>query len=432
MTATAAVATGSETVGAGSSETVITGIGVLAPTGLDTDSFWQATLRGETAIAPVRRFDASRYPVRLAGELPPFPLAERVPRRLLPQTDVWTQHGLAAVREALADAVLETSSVPEYDFAVATASSAGGVEFGQREIENLWAKGPRHVGAYQSIAWFYAATTGQTSILHGLRGICDTVVAEAAGGLDAFAGARRAVEDGAAAVVCGATDSPLSPYGLVCQWTSGRLSEGTDPAGAYLPFTAQARGYVPGEGGAMFVAEDRSAALRRGAPRLYGRIAGHAATFSPPPGSGRPSTLRRAVEAALDRAGLGPEQVDVVYADALGVPDADREEARALCEVFGPHAVPVTAPKAGIGRLSCGGSALDVATALLSMRDGTIPPTPNVPRAAQEYRLDLVVGAARKTPVRHALVLARGYGGFNSALVLSAPQRQDTAEEARA
>ncbi|MFI6930355.1 ketosynthase chain-length factor [Streptomyces sp. NPDC050287] len=414
---------GTETNGGGATETaatdtVVTGIGVLAPSGLDAETHWAAVLRGGTAIAPVRRFDAAGYPVRLAGELPAFAPAESVPRRLLPQTDVWTQQGLSAVQAALADAELETSSVPEYDFAVATASSAGGVEFGQREIQNLWKKGPRHVGAYQSIAWFYAATTGQISIRHGLRGTCDALVTEAAGGLDSFATARRALEDGAAAVVCGATDSALSPYGLVCQWTSGLLSERPDPAGAYRPFTADACGYVPGEGGAMFIVEEHSAAVRRGAPHLYGRVAGHAATFSPPPGSDRPPTLRRAVETALRQASLTPDDIDVVYADALGVPTADRDEAQALCEVFGPYGVPVTAPKAGTGRLYCGGSALDVATALLSMRDGIIPPTPNVDRPAEEYRLDLVTGAPRRTPVRNALVVSRGYGGFNSALVL--------------
>ncbi|MFF8844573.1 beta-ketoacyl synthase N-terminal-like domain-containing protein [Streptomyces sp. NPDC015127] len=407
--------------GGAGAELVITGIGVLAPTGLGTESYWRAALRGESAIGPVRRFDATGYPVRLAGELPSFDPAERVPGRLLPQTDVWTQQGLAALEEALADAELATSSVPEYEFALATASSAGGVEFGQREIQSLWRKGPRHVGAYQSIAWFYAATTGQVSIRHGLRGHCDTFVSEAAGGLDSFAGARRAVEDGAVAVVCGATDSALSPYGLVCQWSGGQLSERADAARAYLPFTEEACGHVPGEGGAMFVAEERAAAERRGAPRCYGVVAGHASTFSPPPGSGRPPTLRRAVESALSQASLAPADVDVVYADALAVPEADRTEAETLCEVFGPYGVPVTAPKAGLGRLFCGGSALDVATALLSMRDGLVPPTPHVRRAAAEYRLDLVTGAPRRMPVRNALVVARGYGGFNSALVLRAP-----------
>lgn len=403
----------------GAAAPVVTGVGALAPTGLDTETFWRAALEGRCALGPVRRFDGAGYPVRLVGELPRFDPGARVPRRLLPQTDVWTQQGLAAAQAALDDADLDPSTVPEYAFGVVTAASTGGAEFGQREIGNLWHRGPRHVGAYQSIAWFYAATTGQVSIRHGLRGHCETFVAEAAGGLEAVGGAGRLVADGAAAVLCGATDSVLCPYGLVCHLAGGLLSRGDDPRAAYLPFAAAAAGFVPAEGGAMFVVENPAAASRRGA-RPLGEVAGHAATFDPPPGSGRPPALRRAVETALHRAGLAPEQVDAVFADGMAVPALDRQEARALTAVFGPYGVPVTVPKAGFGRAYCGGSALDVAAALLSIRDGLLPPTPGVRRADPAHRLDLVVGAPRRLPVRAVLVLSRGFGGFNTALVLRA------------
>jgi minimal PKS chain-length factor (CLF/KS beta) len=404
--------------------TVVTGMGVIAPTAITPDEYWKAALRGETAIAPITRFDASQYPVQLAGEARCFVPSDRVPGRLLVQTDIWTQQGLAAVDAALADAELDPVGVPEYQMAIVTAGSAGGVEFGQREIEGLWSKGPKHVGAYQSIAWFYAATTGQVSIRHGMRGQCDALVSEATGGLDCFAGARRALEDGATVCVCGGADSALSPYSLVCQMSNGMLSRSSDPGRAYLPFHEDASGYVPAEGGAMFVVEDRDLAIERGTPQVYGVVAGHAATFSLPGESSQGTGLRRAIDHALRQAGADAAEVDLVVADAIGVPELDRAEAQALEDVSGPYGIPVTAPKSGLGRAYCGGSALDVVIALLSIRHGLIPPTPNVDRAAPRLRIDLVTGAPREADVRTALILARGYGGFNSALVLRHPDRQ--------
>jgi act minimal PKS chain-length factor (CLF/KS beta) len=112
--------------------------------------------------------------------------------------------------------------------------------------------------------------------------------------------------------------------------------------------------------------------------------------------------------------------VDVVFADAVGLPDADRAEADAIRALFGPYGVPVTAPKTMTGRMYGGGSSRDVVAALLAIRDGAVPPTVGTTRVAPEYGLDLVLGTARALPVRTALVLARGWGGFNSALVLTA------------
>ncbi|GGO97277.1 ketosynthase chain-length factor [Wenjunlia tyrosinilytica] len=399
---------------------VVTGLGVVSPCGLGTEAHWGATLAGHRGITPITRFDAARYPVRVAGQIPGFTASEFVPGRLIAQTDRWTQLGLAAAALALADARLDPAELPTYEMAIVTASSTGGVEFGQREIERLWKVNPRHVSAYQSIAWFYAATTGQISVRYGMRGPCNVIATEQAGGLDALGHARRLLRSDARMVLAGGTDAPLCPYSWVCQLSSGILSARDAPDRAYLPFDADADGYVPGEGGAMLVVENARAAAARSAPQLYGTIAGYAATFDPPPGSDRPPGLLRAVRSALDDARITPEQVDVVFADGSGVPDRDRQEAAALAAVFGPYGVPVTVPKTMTGRLYGGGSALDVVNALLAIRDGVIPPTVGVHRLPDDYRVDLVRNRPREAPVGNALVLARGFGGFNAALVVQA------------
>ncbi|MFF0748930.1 ketosynthase chain-length factor [Streptomyces sp. NPDC004267] len=396
---------------------VITGIGVVAPNGLDREAWWQATLDGKSGLGPITRFDPARYPVRVAGEADGFDPADHAPQRLVSETDAMTQYAFAATNEALADAAVDTGAFADLDMAVITANSSGGVEFGQRELQKLYAEGPQAVGAYMAIAWFYAATTGQLSIRHGMRGPCSVVCSEQAGGLDALAQARRVLAKGTRLVVSGGTDASLSPYGLVCQLSNGRLSEEQRPDRAFVPFDPAAGGYVPGEGGAILTVESREDAERRGVPRLYAEIAGYAATMDPRPGSGRPPGLRRAAELALADAGLAPGDVDVVFADGYGVPELDRQEAAAISAVFGPAGVPVTVPKTMTGRLYAGGAALDAAAAALALRDQVIPPSVNI-RPDRAHQLDLVTDWPRETRLRTALVLSRGYGGFNAALVL--------------
>ncbi|MGZ2355343.1 ketosynthase chain-length factor [Streptomyces sp. 372A] len=398
----------------------VTGIGIAAPGGVGTETWWSAVLRGHRAIGPVTRFDASGYPAVLAGEVTGFEDAAHVPSKLLPQTDRVTRLALAAAAEAITDADIDPSALPEYGMGVVTANGAGGFEFGQRELQELWSKGSRYVGAFQSFAWFYAANSGQISIRHGLRGPSGVVVSEQAGGLDAMAQARRQLRKGGLAVLTGGFDATVCPWGFTAHLAAGGLSTRRDPAGAYLPFSADASGHVVGEGGALLVVEDGDAAHARGA-RVLGTVEGCAATFDPAPGRGAPRLLD-AARLALADAGVDAADVDVVFADAAGNRDADRAEAAALTALFGPYGVPVTAPKSLSGRLGSGGSALDLAAALLALRDQVVPPGAPVGRLADDCPVDLVTGAPRPARLRHALVLARGRGGFNAAAVVRAPR----------
>ncbi|MFD8416634.1 MULTISPECIES: ketosynthase chain-length factor [unclassified Streptomyces] len=401
---------------AGAATAVFTGVGVTAPNGLGARAWWDAVLRGESGIRPLTRFDASGYPVRLAGEVPGFVDEDHIPSRLLPQTDRVTRLSLAAAKEALDDAGADPAQLPEFGAGVVTAASAGGFEFGQRELEALWSKGGQYVSAYQSFAWFYAVNSGQISIRHGLRGPSGVMVTEGAGGLDAVAQARRQLRKGASLMVTGAVDAGICPWGWAAHLAEGSMSPVPDPARAYLPFDADASGHVIGEGGALLVLEDGAAARARGA-RVYGSFAGHASTFDGPD----TPRLADAARLALADAGVAPGDVDVVFADAAGERTADRAEAEAITALFGPRGVPVTAPKSMTGRLLSGGASLDLAAALFSLRDQVIPPTTGTTAPADDCPVDLVTGAPRTgTALRTALVLARGRGGFNAAAVVRA------------
>ncbi|MCM3886724.1 beta-ketoacyl synthase N-terminal-like domain-containing protein [Frankia sp. R82] len=401
---------------------VVTGLGIVAPSGIGVQEYWASTLRGELRVAPITRFDPSRYDARLAGQVTGFEPEDHVDKRYLVQTDRWTWFGMAASRLALADAAYDPGDHEPYATAVVFGSGSGGNDFGQRELERLWTRGRTAVSVYQSIAWFYAATTGQTSIRHGLKGPSGVVVSDGAGGLDSLAQARRVIRRGTSTVLAGGAESGLTPYALTCHLSSGRVSTAAEPAAGYKPFDLHARGYLPGEGGATLVVEDPAAAARRGAPHVYGEIAGYAATHD---AAGHARTapdgrwLAVAMRRALADAGVDPDEVDVVFADGAGSPDLDAQEAAAIRAVFGARPVPVTAPQGLVGRLCAGGSALSVAAALLAIRDGVIPAVGNLDTPDPAHGLDLVRDP-RPGVVRTALVNARGYGGFNSSLVVRA------------
>ncbi|MCX4545916.1 beta-ketoacyl synthase N-terminal-like domain-containing protein [Streptomyces sp. NBC_01565] len=341
---------------------VVTGLGVAAPNGLGAHGFWAATRTGTHAIGRITGFDPSPYPATLAGEVPCFTAEGRLPVRLLPQTDRLPRIALVATDWALADA---------------------GVD-------------PQELGAVEM----------------GVPTNCASV------GLDPVAQARRRIREGADLIVSGAVDASLCPWGWGVQLASGRLSTSAEPTRAYLPFDAEAAGHVPGEGGAILVMESAESARARGA-RVYGEISGYGAMSDPRPGSGREPGLRLAIELALADAGAEPGDVDVVFADAAAIPELDRIEAEAITSVFGPRGVAVTAPKTMTGRLCTGAAPLDLAAALLAIEEGLIPPTVNV-RLSDAYALDLIGPRPRTAEVRTALVLARGPGGFNSAVVVRA------------
>ncbi|MGW5129124.1 ketosynthase chain-length factor [Streptomyces sp. NPDC004069] len=398
----------------------VTGIGVVAPGGTSTEAFWKSTQEGASLLDRVTREGCEHLPLKVAGEVRAFEPSAAVEERYLVQTDRFTHFAMAAADAALQDARLgraDTDAAP-FCAGVVTAAGSGGGEFGQRELQKLWSKGSRYVGPWQSIAWFYAASTGQISIRRGFKGPCSVVAADEAGGLDALAHAARAVERGTDLIVAGSTEAPLAPYSMVCQLGYRELSPVADPERAYRPFTEEACGFVPAEGGAMLTVEAAESARERGVP-VRAVLAGHASTFT---GASRwelsGQGLAEAIRGALADAGCAPEEVDVVFADALGVPEADRAEARALADALGAHGrrVPVTAPKTGTGRAYCAAPVLDTAAAVLAMEHGLIPPTPNVSDICHD--LDLVTGRARAAEVRTALVLSRGLMGSNSALVL--------------
>jgi minimal PKS chain-length factor (CLF/KS beta) len=348
-------------------------------------------VRGEPQVGPIEGFDPSRTGVSLAGQVRDFDPDRFVVPQLKVQTDRWTWMSLAAARwPPRTPATCRRGGVRDLGL---PGRRLGGNEFSQHEIQGLWAKGPRSVGAYQSIAWFYAASTGQVSIRDGYKGPSGVVVSEGAGGLDSIGWARRVARRGTPAVLVGGTEAGVTPYALLCQVTSGRLSTAPRPEDAYKPFDRRANGHAIGEGGAILLLEEADAARARGAEKIWGEVVGYAATHDahhhedPAPDA---TQYTRAIRLALADAGVTPDEVGLVVADGAGVPELDALEAQAITAVFGERGVPVTAPSSWTGRLMAGGSALNVATAPAGDARRAAAPTGNVEEPVEEYGLDLV------------------------------------------
>lgn len=376
---------------------VVTGLGIVSPAGLAVRDYW-AMACGD----PAGQRGAAR-PGRPARPEPPLPYGQGRQAApgghggqawARPQHDRIARLALAAADWALADAGISPADLPGVRpealaaAAVATigtpAGPGGAVPgFGSAPRAADRPRPPGRGAGYRSFAWFYSVATGRITVRDGMKG------------LDAVAHARREIRRSGSVIVSGGVDAPVCPHGR---------TEGARPAGA-----AAAR---PG-GGALLVLEDAVGALTRGA-EIYGEVAGYGATFDPDPAGAPDRGLRRAVELALRDAWCGPHDVDAVFAPALGA-----AEAAAITGVFGVHTVPVTAPRtAAAGRHQGAAAPLDLAAALLAMREGLIPPTADGP-PAPGYDLN-VVRSPRTAELRTTVVLGRGHGGFTSAVVLRA------------
>ncbi|MGV9294745.1 beta-ketoacyl synthase N-terminal-like domain-containing protein [Amycolatopsis sp. NPDC003676] len=395
---------------------VITGLGVVAPNGVGTQQQWKATLAKQSGIAPLPAEVHGGSGLCFGGQVPDFDPDEFVLPQQRVQTDRWTWFCLAAAQFCFADAELDLDRADPYCLSVVTPSSTGGNVFGQRELQSLWSQGPRAVTAYQSIAWFYAASAGQLSIRHGLRGRCAVTAADGAGGLAAAGAALRMLRtDPGQRILVAGGEAPFSPYSMVCHQRRPDLSR----SGEYQPFRTPATGGVLGEGGAALLVETLESATARNAPGRYCELAAVVSTHDAHDQTQAPHTpgaLVAAITRALRRADVAPDEVDVVFADGNGAADWDRLELAALRACFGDGFadVPVAVPKTMTGRLNSAGALLDLCWAAQALAYDIAPPA----LGGADGPLAVTGEPCFAAGLNTALVIARGAGGFNAAAVL--------------
>lgn len=414
---------------------VITGMGIISPYGVGPELLWENVLAGQTALKDLTGFETGHLNRRIGGQLTNFQARDYISPRLARKIDRFSAFGVIASLLALRQAGLlrenntaiwQGEENGGHRVGITVGNNLGGWEFAERELRNLWAHGPRDVSPYIAAAWFPAAAQGNISISFGIKGVGRTFISERASSALALLHAADALTRGRADIMLsGGTEAPFSPYANLFYEKSGQLSRQAisgSPA-SYRPFDKDADGLVVGEGAAFFVLERAEDALARGAS-ILAELAGWASTndgFDPvhPAPDGR--RYAAAMTRAMERASITPAEVDCIFAAGSALPDEDLSETRALHLALGERAplVPVTAPKAAFGNLFGAAHSLDLALAILAMRDGLIPPTLNLDESAPGCDLDYVSQTARPAKqMSHCLVNARGLGGSNASVVV--------------
>ncbi len=404
----------------------ITGIGVVSPSGIGKRQFWANIKSGRSFIKEITRFDASRYPSRIAGQIDDLEKYSHVSERLLKKIDAFSHMALIASEMALQDAGIDIKQEDPNLVGIFLGNAIGGWLYAETELRDLYLEGREGVSPYMASAWFPAAPQGQVSIYYGIKGFSKTVVADRASSQEALAYARKTLAKGKLnMILSGGMEAPVSPYGLLCCNTYGCLCEDNRvPQEAYRPYDRARKGVVIGEGAGIVVLESSGRAKARGKqPLAY--ITGHGSTCD---GYDRigcdPSgvQLARAITLALADAGRKPHEIDYVSLDGMAVEGWDKSEISAVTQVFGEHAKRMFAscPKTMFGNLLGAASALDLITAVLAMEHEMVPPTLNLTDPDIDG-LKYVTGKAQEHPVKKALLISRGRGGINSVLVVEKP-----------
>jgi 3-oxoacyl-[acyl-carrier-protein] synthase II len=399
-------------------------MGSVSPVGNSVSQSWESLRAGRSGIAAITHFDASRLPVRIAGEVKGFDAAAIFGSKEARRSTPHVQFAMAAAREAALDSGLDIAAESP-DIGVLIASGIGGLEVIENTTRVLDAEGARRVSPFAAAMALVDMAPGMVSIDLGARGPNMAVVSACASGADAIGQAANWIRQGdAVAVLAGGTEAGITSTGIAMFAAARALStRNDDPEHASRPFERDRDGFVAAEGSAVVVLEDREHALARGAT-IHAELIGYAAsadayhiTAPEPSGDGAIRCVRR----ALERAGVRPEDIDYINAHGTGTPLNDLAETRALKQVFGESAysVPISSTKSMTGHMLGAAGAFEAMVTVLAMRDGFAPPTVNLENADPECDLDYVPNVGRAVSARFAMTTSFGFGGHNACLVFA-------------
>ncbi|ANB04146.1 beta-ACP synthase [Streptomyces ambofaciens] len=419
---------------------VITGIGVVAPGGVGTKSFWDLLTIGRTATRPITLFDASAYRSRIAAEVDFDPAAHGFASADTERLDRITQFALVAAREAIADSGIgESVERAPLRCAVSLGSAIGcttalATQYAiLSDCGNTWDLD--HTEATDFLYDYFVPSSLAAALARdcGAQGPVALVSSGCTSGLDAIGHGADLIREGSTDMaVVGGAEAPIAPI-TMASFDRLRLtsSRNDDPATASRPFDRTRDGFVLGEGAAVLVLEEQEHARRRGA-QPYAELSGLAAHSSAHHMTGlRPGAqeMAAAIRAALDQARLNPADIDYISAHGAGTRHNDRHETHAFKAGLGHHAhrVPVSSIKSMIGHALGAAGALDLTAGALAIRHGIVPPTANLHQPDPTCDLDYTPLFAREQRTSTVLSVASGFGGFHTAAVLTRPRLQEAA-----
>ncbi|MCZ6766175.1 MAG: beta-ketoacyl-ACP synthase II [bacterium] len=401
---------------------VITSIGCSTAAGLKTEETWRNLLAGKSAISRIENFDTSDYPTRIAGEIKDFVPNEWMDDKHAKRNDRSVQLMAAATRQCLDDHPL--NDLDPNRIGTVIGSGIGGIRTFEIQYERQLMRGPHKVSPFFIPMMISDMAAGFMSIIHGFKGPNYGAVSACASAGNAIADSYLLIKAGMAdAMLTGGTEAPVTPSSLAGFCALKALSRrNEEPEQASRPFDKERDGFVMGEGAGAIFLEELDIARKRGA-RILGELVGiglsgdaYHMTAPAPNGEG----AVRAMNAALDHAGIQPSEVDYVNAHGTSTQLNDLSETQAIKSSFGEHAykLKVSSTKSMIGHLLGAAGAVELIFCLLAIRDGKLPPTINQEFPDEACDLDYVPNEAQDASVDVALSNCFGFGGHNCSLIV--------------
>jgi 3-oxoacyl-[acyl-carrier-protein] synthase II len=400
----------------------ITGVGCVSPLGVGADATWKAIVSGESGAGPVTRFDTSDYSTKIACEVTDFDPTDFMEQRDARRSDRFTQYAVAAAVES-AEKAGWNGNVP-FDagrVGVLIGSGIGGIETLEAQHRVLLERGPSKMSPFTVPLLMINGAAGSVAMRFGLRGPNYAAVSACATGAHSIGEAAQMIRNGLAdAMIAGGSEAPITPLAFGAFACMGALSRrNDDPTHASRPFDADRDGFVIAEGGAVVVLEEWDAARARGAD-ILAELVGYSATCDAfhltqpdPEGAGASNAMR----IALADAGVAPAEVGYINAHGTSTPFNDKIESKAIREVFGEDAPPVSSTKSATGHLTGAAGAIEAVFSVLALTTSTLPPTINQETRDPECDLDYIPNSARSQKVDVVLSNSFGFGGHNGCLV---------------
>lgn len=401
---------------------VITGMGAITPIGHTLEEVWDSVENAKCAIDFIERINVDDLDVRIAAEVKGFDPLDYVDKKAAKRMDRTNQFAVAAAKKAMEDSGLNIEEMKPERVGIMVSSGIGGIE----TIETEHLKALKR--SYNRMSPFFVPmiignlNAALIAIEIGAHGVCQDPVTACAGGNNAIGDAFRAIKDGYQDVVlCGGSEANITHLGMGGFISMKALNTSNNPKRASIPFDKEREGFVMGEGSALLVLEELEQAKARGA-KIYGEIVGYGHTndanhITAPNPEGK--WAARAMEMAMEEAGINPSDIDYINAHGTSTPLNDKSETIAVKRAFGDEAynVKMSSTKAMTGHLLGASGAIEAVITTLAINKGFVPPTINYQVPDEECDLDIVPNKGLKQDIHYAMSNALGFGGHNISII---------------